>query len=189
MRSRRTMFNHSENNVMSLKSIAALSLVGAALVAGCSTQERSVTVTRHRIPNSNFPIAAAVEIPAGMATVYLSGKVPSLIDNSRSRSDPAAFGGDTEAQTVNVLNAIREQLRDMGLDIRDVVKMQAYLVADPKAGGRMDFPGFMRGYTRFFGPAAQSNLPARSVFEVASLANPAFLVEIEVIAARPNAAR
>jgi enamine deaminase RidA (YjgF/YER057c/UK114 family) len=45
----------------------------------------------------------------------------------------------------------------------------------------MDFKGFMDGYTQFFG-GDQPNLPARSVVGVAALANPGFLVEIEVIA-------
>jgi enamine deaminase RidA (YjgF/YER057c/UK114 family) len=44
----------------------------------------------------------------------------------------------------------------------------------------MDFKGFMEGYTQFFG-GDQPNLPARSVIGVAALANPGFLVEIEVL--------
>jgi enamine deaminase RidA (YjgF/YER057c/UK114 family) len=47
----------------------------------------------------------------------------------------------------------------------------------------MDFKAFMEGYTQFFG-GSQPNLPARSVVGVASLANPGFLVEIEVIAVK-----
>jgi enamine deaminase RidA (YjgF/YER057c/UK114 family) len=47
----------------------------------------------------------------------------------------------------------------------------------------MGFKAFMEGYTQFFG-GSQPNLPARSVVRVASLANPGFLVEIEVIAAK-----
>ena len=47
----------------------------------------------------------------------------------------------------------------------------------------MDFKAFMEGYTQFFG-GSQPNLPARSVVGVAALANPGFLVEIEVIAVK-----
>jgi enamine deaminase RidA (YjgF/YER057c/UK114 family) len=43
----------------------------------------------------------------------------------------------------------------------------------------------MEGYTQFFG-GSQPNLPARSVVGVAALANPGFLVEIEVIAVKDN---
>lgn len=60
-----------------------------------------------------------------------------------------------------------------------------FLVGDPAKEGKMDFAGFMEGYTQFFGTEEQPNLPARSVFQVAGLANPGYLVEIEVIAVRP----
>jgi enamine deaminase RidA (YjgF/YER057c/UK114 family) len=50
----------------------------------------------------------------------------------------------------------------------------------------MDFAGFMQGYTQFFGTPAQPNLPVRSAMQVAALANPGFLVEIEVTAVRPG---
>jgi enamine deaminase RidA (YjgF/YER057c/UK114 family) len=73
----------------------------------------------------------------------------------------------------------------MNLTMKDVVKMQAFLVADPAKENRMDFAGFMEGYTQFFGTAEQPNLPSRSVMAVAGLVNPGWLVEIEVTAVRP----
>ncbi|WP_104018640.1 Rid family hydrolase [Roseovarius nitratireducens] len=48
-----------------------------------------------------------------------------------------------------------------------------------------EFSGFMEGYIQHFGTEEQPDLPTRSVFEVAGLANPAWLVEIEVVAVRP----
>jgi enamine deaminase RidA (YjgF/YER057c/UK114 family) len=63
--------------------------------------------------------------------------------------------------------------------------MQAFLVADPAKDNRMDFAGFMEGYTQFFGTPQQPNLPSRSVMTVAGLVNPGWLVEIEVTAVRP----
>ncbi|MEG3767127.1 Rid family hydrolase, partial [Alteromonas sp. 14N.309.X.WAT.G.H12] len=72
------------------------------------------------------------------------------------------------------------------LTMKDVVKMQAFLVGDPNLDGRMDFAGFMRGYTQFFGTEEQPNLPSRSALQIAGLANPGFLVEIEVTAVRPE---
>jgi enamine deaminase RidA (YjgF/YER057c/UK114 family) len=42
----------------------------------------------------------------------------------------------------------------------------------------------MAGYTQFFGTPSQPNLPVRSALQVAALANPGFLVEIEVTAVR-----
>ena len=142
-------------------------------------------VIRTKLPNnSTFPIAAAVEVPAGKSTVYLSGTVPTATDPAAARDSIAAYG-DTKAQTISVLNAIKAQLEALGLGMGDVVKMQVFLVGDPGKDGKMDFGGFMEGYSGFFGTKEQPNLPVRSTMQVAALANAGFLVEIEVTAVRP----
>jgi len=151
-----------------------------ALNAAAAAQE----VIRHRTPGSNFPIAAAVEVPAGKTTVYLSGMVPRVANEQAPRNSIAAFG-DTRTQTVSVLQAIEQALQRIDLALKDVVKMQVFLVPDPAKENRMDFAGFMEGYTQFFGTAQQPNLPSRSVMAVAGLVNPGWLVEIEVTAVRP----
>ena len=136
-------------------------------------------VVRHPIPNSSFPIAQAVEIPADAKLVYVSGQGPDVTNEDAERFSIAAYG-DTETQTVSTLAKIDAILTRLGLSMGDVVKMQVYLVGDP----RLDFAGFMRGYTRYFGTDEQPNLPARSAMQVAALANPGWLVEIEVVAVR-----
>jgi len=156
--------------------------LGASLLIGVPASAQDVV--RHRIPNSNFPIAQAVEVPAGKTTVYVSGAVPAVTDPAAERNTVAAYG-DTRTQTENVLRAIEKTLAGMNLKMGDVIKMQVFLVGDSTKGGRMDFAGFMEGYTLFFGTKDQPNLPSRSVFQVAGLANPGFLVEIEVTAVRP----
>ena len=138
-------------------------------------------VIRHTNPNSNFPIASAVEIPAGKTTIYVSGAVPSVVDESADRATPAAYG-DMQTQTTSVLQSIEKTLADLGLGLGDVFKMQSYLVSPE---GKLDFEGFMAGYSKFFGTEAQPNLPARSVMTVAGLVSPGWLVEIEVTAVRP----
>lgn len=142
-------------------------------------------VVRHKLSNdSAFPISAAVEVPAGATTVYLSGMVPTVADASADPRSVAAYG-DTRTQTLSVLAAIEAQLEAIGLDLGDVVKMQVFLVGDPARDGRMDFAGFMQGYSERFGTPEQPSLPVRSTLQVAALANPGFLVEIEVTAVRP----
>ena len=166
---------------MNLKNV----FLGALLAPIISCSASAAEIIRHALPNnSTFPIAAAVEVPAGKTLVYLSGKVPPPIGG---KSDPssAAVYGNTETQTIGVLGAIRDQLKGLGLGMGDVIKMQVFLVGDPGLSGRMDFAGFMKGYTQFFGTRDQPNLPVRSAMQVAALADPGFLVEIEVIAARP----
>ncbi|NHF64571.1 RidA family protein [Xanthomonas hortorum] len=159
-------------------------LTAAMLWSAGLTTAHAAEVIRHKIPNSDFPIAAAVEIPAGKATVYVSGKVPAVVDTSAPKDSAAAYG-DTKAQTVSVLNQIKQQLAALGLGMGDVVKMQVFLVGDPAMGGKMDFNGFMEGYRQFFGTKEQPNLPARSAFQIAALGNPLYRVEIEVVAVRP----
>lgn len=159
----------------------AAALMAGLMLAGSATAQ---DIVRHKIPDSDFPIARAVEIPAGKTTVYVSGAVPSVVDEQADKSSVAAYG-DTKTQTESVLTSIEKTLDELGLGMGDVVKMQVFLVGDPEKGGRMDFAGFMEGYTQYFGTEAQPNLPSRSVFQVAGLANPGFLVEIEVTAVRP----
>ena len=74
----------------------------------------------------------------------------------------------------------KESLDTLGLGFGDVVAMTVYLVGDPSKGGKMDFEGFMGAYTQFFGTKEQPNLPARSTVQVAGLAGPGMMVEIEV---------
>ena len=159
-------------------------ILTAAAACLLATPAFATDVLRHKIPNSTFPIAAAVEIPAGKTLVFLSGVVPPVADTSAPKDSPQAYG-DTKTQTVGVLTSIEKQLKGMGLSMGDVVKMQVFLVGDPAKGGKMDFAGFMGGYTQFFGTKEQPNLPSRSAMQVASLASPASLVEIEVTAVRP----
>jgi enamine deaminase RidA (YjgF/YER057c/UK114 family) len=161
----------------------AAALAALVMLAATPNAVKAADVIRHKIPGSDFPISAAVEVPAGKTTVYLSGAVPRL--EADAPKDSADAYGDTEAQTINVLNSIKKQLESMGLGLGDVIKMQVFLVGDPALDGKMDFAGFMKGYRQFFGTAEQPNLPSRSAFQIAGLANPAYRVEIEVVAVRP----
>jgi len=151
-----------------------------AVLAACGTLNTGELV-RHKIPDSSFPILQAVEVPAGYRTIYLSGMGPEVADSNKPASSPEAFG-DTQTQTVSTLNKIDSTLKRLNLSMADVIKMQVFLVGDPQLQGRMDFKGLMAGYTRFFGTKEQPNLPTRSTMQVAALANPGWLVEIEVVA-------
>ncbi len=131
-----------------------------------------------RIPlpnNSPFPISQGVWVGK---TLYLSGMLAPTI----STSTP----GDTQAQTVGAIQTIEAALKAQKLTLGDVVMMHVYLAGDPANGGKMDFKGFMAGYTQFFGTKDQPNKPARSAMQVAALAAPTALVEIEVIAVKPD---
>lgn len=166
----------------SIQSIALLLSIGSASLP--SVVGAADGVVRHPIPGSDFPISAAVEIPAGKSTIYLSGMVPPIADKDAPKGSVASYG-NTEAQTVAVLKRIEAQLANLKLGMGDVVKMQVFLVGDPGNENKLDFAGFMKGYTQFFGTTGQPKLPVRSAFQIAALAGPGMLVEIEVTAVRP----
>ncbi len=152
-----------------------------AFAALCSTPMLfAAEVERYANEGSTLPIAAAVEVDG---VLYHSGVIPSPADATLERT-VRGYWGDTEAQTVSVLGKIEESLKAKGMTIGDIVKLTVFLVGDPENGGRMDFQGFMRGYTKFFGEHSGGRLPARSVVEVAALVNAGMFVEIEAVAVR-----
>ncbi len=146
---------------------------------------RAGDVVRTPLLGSDFPIAAAVTVPAGSDTVYVSGALASPIDKNGPK-DARSNYGDTEKQTFSALTNIKATLARLGLGLGDVVKVTIFLAGDPDNAGRMDFLGMMKSWRKFFGTADQPNLPARSAFQVAGLAAPWALVEIEVIAAKTH---
>ena len=108
-----------------------------------------------------------------------------VVNKDAPKGSSAAYG-DMETQTVGALNAIKATLARLGLAMGDVVKMTIFMVGDPAKDNKMDFAGMMAGYKPFFGTADQPNKPSRSAIQVAALAAPGALVEIEVIAAKAH---
>ncbi len=149
-----------------------------SLVLGAAFSAVAAMAQTVRIPlpnNSTFPISQGVWVGK---TLYLSGMMAPTL------SSPTP--GDTQAQTVGAIQTIEAALKAQKLTLGDVVLMHVYLAGDPANGGKMDFKGFMAGYTQFFGTKDQPNKPARSAMQVAALAAPTGLVEIEVVAVKPD---
>ena len=142
-------------------------------------------VTRHPLPNnSTFPISQAVEVSSNTSLVYHSGTLPGPA-NPDAEQGSREYWGDTEAQANSVFERMAASLENLGLGFGDVVKMTVFLVGDPELDGRMDFAGFMRSYSKYFGTEEQPNKPARSAFQIAALARPNVFIEVEVVLARP----
>lgn len=154
--------------------LAGLVLLGAH-VAGAQM------VVKHLQPNEKSPIANGVW--AG-DTLYLSGQLASPVTPADATKGTEAVYGDTKTQAASALGKIQALLKEQGLDMKDVVKMTVFLAGDPAKGGKLDFAGLQAAYTQYFGTAEQPNKPARSAMQVAALAAPWALVEIEVIAVR-----
>lgn len=156
-------------------------LIVSCLLLTCAAAHAAPPLVRHNAPK--FPIATAIEVPPGYTTVYLSGMGADVADKSVPPTSLAAYG-DTEVQTRSALGKLGAELASLHLSPADVVQMHVFLVADPKLG-KLDFAGMMKAYTEMFGTKAQPNMPTRSAMQVAALANPGWLVEIELIAVRP----
>ena len=149
---------------------AGLGVLAAAFAGGAASAQ---TIQR-AYPSPTAFLASSVLVPAGADTLYVSGMLAS----------GEAMKGGTEAQADSILGKIEAELKSRGMGLGDVVMMRAYLVGDPAKGGAMDFAGWQAAYLKRFGTAAQPNRPARAAVQVAKLAAPTALIEVEVTAAR-----
>ena len=167
----------------SMTSLLVRAAVGGILASAAGAAS-AADIVRHSLgPNNNFPIARAVQVPAGKTIFFHSGTTPAPLDPKATPGSPE-YWGDTKTQALSVFARLKESLTSLGLDFKDTVAMTVYLVGDPAKGGKMDFEGFMAAYTQYFGTKDQPNLPARSAVQVAALNQPGMLVEIEVVLAR-----
>ena len=154
-------------------------LMAVALAASACAM-RAQVVVKH-LQDDKSPIASGVW--AG-DTLYLSGQLASPVTAADAAKGTPAVYGDTKTQALSALNKIQGLLQAQGLDMKDVVKMTVFLAGDPAKDNKLDFAGLQGAYTQFFGTKDQPNKPARSAMQVAALAAPWALVEIEVIAVK-----
>jgi enamine deaminase RidA (YjgF/YER057c/UK114 family) len=160
-----------------MKSWTTCALALAAALGGATTHADAQVTVKH-IQTEASPIAQGVW--AG-DTFYLSGQLADPVTPA-SGATPAIYG-DTKTQAASVFAKIRKALQAQGLDMKDVVKLTVFLGPDPRTG-KLDFDGMQSQYKLYFGTAEQPNKPARSAFQVAALAAPWALLEIEAIAVR-----
>ena len=101
-----------------------------ALVAlCCGTAAVAADVVRYPLGGgSTFPIARAVEVPAGYSLVFHSGLTPAPADEKAEKFS-AAYWGDTKTQTLSVFARMKESLDNLGLGFGDVVAMTALAVS------------------------------------------------------------
>lgn len=157
-----------------------LPICAAALLC-CSASAQAQSIERHANPGAAI-ILKGVTIPPGAEVLMLSGQLASPIDPAKTEGVEAY--GDTKTQTISIFKKIEAALAEQGYAMSDVVKLTVFVVGVPELGGKMDFAGFNAGYREFFGTAANPNLVARSTVQVAALAAPQFLIEIEATAAK-----
>lgn len=159
-----------------------LSLFTAALCAVAMVPALAHDIIRHA--NPNIPVATSVLIPAGIDLIVVSGVLPDVADPSAPAGSPQRFG-DTATQAKSVLAKLAKELASYGLTMADIVKMNVFLVGDPRKKGEVDLQGLMQAYMGLYGMRAmEKNLPARTTVQVAGLPSAGALVQIEAMAAR-----
>ncbi|MEV4703889.1 RidA family protein [Actinoplanes sp. NPDC049316] len=125
---------------------------------------------RHHVhPDGTPPVTGysqAVSFTGPM--VVVSGQVPLDADGHLVGPD------DVRAQTRQVFHNLRAALAAAGCDLSDVVKLTVFLTA------MGDLADFRAVRDEFVDPARP---PAASLVQVSGLVHPAFLVEIEALAA------
>jgi enamine deaminase RidA (YjgF/YER057c/UK114 family) len=159
--------------------LAGMTLVALQATAPVQAEE----IKRTGVPGSTFPISLAVSVPANTRITYFAGTLADVANPDAPKGTIEAYG-NTNTQTTSILKKIEKLLAAEGYALGDVVKVNVFLVGDPKLDGKMDFAGLNAAYGQFFGSATQPNKPVRTALQVAALPMPGGLLEIEVTAAK-----
>ena len=154
------------------------------------------------------PAALNTLAPAGTPARYIDYALLATLHPSFAPSDADKAAGVlpagmtlTEAQGLNAMARVRDNLVSAGLDVTDLTFMRIYLDNPPGAPSG-DYNGWNRAYRKFvanvslttgellpnYSPVVVENpvRPARSNIEVATLPVAGWLIEIEVVAAYPD---
>src|SRR5579864_6358483 len=167
---------------MTMKHVAiAVAVVAACWGGGAIILAAGAETSVKHIQPGNGAIAQAVWVGD---TLYVSGQTASPITPADTAKGTPAVYGDTQAQSMSAFSKLQSLLKEQGLTMGDVVMMHVFLVGDAAKGNKLDFAGMNAAFAKFFGTREQPNKPARTTVQVAALASPTALVEIEVIAAR-----
>lgn len=166
--------------------ITRVAVAGALMALQFSGAAHAEEIRRTGSPTSQIPLSTTVSVPAGSRIVFLSGNLADVADPAAAKGSIEAYG-NTTTQVISIMKKFEKLLAAEGMTLGDVVKVNVFMVGDPKTGGKMDFAGLNAGYSQYFGTAAQPNKPVRTALQVAALPMPGGLVEIEMTAAKAPA--
>ncbi len=217
---------------MKRKLLAGLAVVAISFTAGTATAvgwwdkpkppRPGTVVPALPAGQANPMIANGVGIGANTPTYKTSGLGPSALNTDAPAGSEAAYidtvvfpGGAlpagvtiTEAQGINALRRIGENLKAAGLSYSDVYTMRVFLQNPAGAATTADFAGWNRAYRQYFantdlttgkftpvplGTApptkpfvVNKSRPSRFALEIENLPVAGWLVEVEVDAAYPK---
>lgn len=127
-------------------------------------------------PSLQYGFSQVVTATAGK-TIYLSGQV------GWNAEQEMVGEGDLRAQARQALRNVETGLKAAGATLADVVSLRIYVVQEELANNGAAISDALKA---FF---PQESAPASTWIGVASLADEAFLVEIEAIAHVPGASK
>lgn len=126
---------------------------------------RQIMSNRVAAPTSHF--VHAVEVPATSRLLYVTGQIPLTTDGQT----PTDVGEQCDLVWQNIFNILKEA----GMGVRDIVKIQGFVVRPS------DMPAYRAARER----ALKDHKPASTMICISALGRPEWLVEIECVAAQP----
>ncbi|WP_129669842.1 Rid family hydrolase [Phytoactinopolyspora endophytica] len=204
-----------------LSSLVTLGVAGA-VSADLRTKPPRPNEVRFNLPSPEEApdpfLAGGVSVGSGVPIYFSSGVGPAALNPDAPAGTPESYinpeqfpGGElpegitlTEAQGMNAMLRIQENLESQGLSLTDVTSMRIYLQA-PEGADRADYDGWNRAYRKWmanvdrvsgevieaYEPVEYANevRPSRTNLEVATLPVAGWLIEIEVVATYPQGRR
>lgn len=130
-------------------------------------------------------ILAGIGVLPNTALYWTQGTTAPVIDESAPQTD-IRHRGDMRTQARNTLLALQKNLARVGLTFKDVVYLRAFLAPDRRTGA-FDYDGWNAAYGEFFNNAENPHKPARTTVTTPSYGSPSNMIEIEIVAAFPEA--
>jgi reactive intermediate/imine deaminase len=145
-----------------------LALMMAAVVPVLAFAQGAMPIKRTNPPTLSAPTGYThvVEVTGPVKTIYVAGQV------ALDKDGKVVGAADMKAQTEQVFKNLEAALGAAGAHFADVVKMNTYVTDIAQA------PAIREVRARYFTTAP----PASTFVQVAALARPELLIEIEVIA-------
>jgi|SRR5579872_3259528 len=125
-------------------------------------------------PRGNYP-----HVKRAGDFLIVSGTSARRADNTIAGAEVDTLGTtrlDIRVQTAAVIENIRDILRSVDADLKDLVEVTSYLV------NMNDFGGYNEVYGKYFSPDG----PARTTVAVHQLPHPHLLIEIRAVAHKPE---
>ncbi len=154
--------------------------VAAGLLFASATRPNAALTTRG---NDDQLFAESVTVAPGTGLFFTWGVTPSPRAKAIARKQTGAGEryGDTYAQTRALMTQLTDDLRELGLTLRDVIAVRANLVAEPE----LDLDGWNRAFAEFFGNLTNPHKPARTTIGISRLFHPDYRAEVEFVVAIP----